>query len=84
LATGEREGSPEGGVHGGTARLEGNGGEGRRPVVEVDGSRFRKVVRTRAVVGATSTDHVGGRRRLVPVTPSQQKQMVAQRRVARG
>jgi hypothetical protein len=73
LATGEREGSPEGGVHGGTARLEGNGGEGRRPVVEVDGSRFRNVVRTRAVVGVPSIERIGGRRRLVLVRPSQQK-----------
>jgi hypothetical protein len=52
---------------------EGNDGEGRRPVVEVSGSRLGKVVGTRAVIGAASTEHVGGRRRLVPVTPSQRK-----------
>jgi hypothetical protein len=64
LVTGEGGGSPEGGVHGGTARPEGNGGEGRRPVVEVGDSRLGKVVGTRAVVGAVSTERVGGQRQL--------------------
>jgi hypothetical protein len=84
LATGERGGSPEGSVHGGAAQPEGNGGEGRRPVVEVGGSRLGKVVRTRAVIGAASTECAGGQRRLVPVTPSQWKRAAARHRVARG
>jgi hypothetical protein len=52
LVTGEGGGSPEGSVHGGAARPEGNNGEGRRPVVEVGSSWLGKVVRTQAVVGA--------------------------------
>jgi hypothetical protein len=64
LVTGEGGGSPEGSFHGGMARPEGNNGEGRRPVVEVGGSRFRKVVETRAVIGVASMERVGGRRQL--------------------
>jgi hypothetical protein len=64
LVTGEGGGSPEGGVHGGTAQPEGNGGEGRRPVVEVGDSWLRKVVGTRTVIGVASTERVGGQRRL--------------------
>jgi hypothetical protein len=64
LVTGEGRGSPEGGFHRGTARPEGNGGDRRRPEVEVGDSRFGKVVGTRAVVGVASTERVGGRRRL--------------------
>jgi hypothetical protein len=64
LATDERGGSLEGGVHGGVTRPEGNDGEGRRPVVEVDSSRLGKVVGTRAVVGAASTERICGQRRL--------------------
>jgi hypothetical protein len=60
LVTGEGGGSLEGGFHGGVAWPEGNGGEGRRLVVEVGGSRFGKVVRTRAVVGVVLTERVGG------------------------
>jgi hypothetical protein len=54
LVTSEGGGSPEGSFHGGTTQPEGNGGEGRRPVVEVGGSRFGKVVGTLAVVGVAS------------------------------
>jgi hypothetical protein len=46
------------------AQPEGNDGEGWRSVVEVGGSRFRKVVGTRAVVGVASTECVSGWRRL--------------------
>jgi hypothetical protein len=60
LATGERGGSPEGSVHGGAARPEGNGGEGWRPVVEVSGSWPGKVVGTRVIVGAKLMERVGG------------------------
>jgi hypothetical protein len=67
---------------GGAARLEGNGGEGWHPVVGVSGSRLGKVVGTRAVIGATSMERVGDRRRLVPVTPSRRKWMAARCRVA--
>jgi hypothetical protein len=66
------------------ARPEGNVGDGQRPVVEVGGSRLGKLVGTRAVVGAASMERVCGRRRLVPVTPSRQKQMAARCRVAQG
>jgi hypothetical protein len=76
LATGERGGSLEGGVHGGATWPEGNGGEGWHPVVEVGGSRLRKVVRTRAVDRAASMERVSGRRRLVLVTPSWRKRAV--------
>jgi hypothetical protein len=48
----------------GAARSEGNGSEGRHPVVEVSGSRLGKVVGTRAVVGVASMESVGGQRRL--------------------
>jgi hypothetical protein len=51
LVSGEGVGSPEGGVHGGAAQSEGNGGEGRRLVVD-----------TRALVGAASMERAGGRR----------------------
>jgi hypothetical protein len=61
LATNERVGSPEGGVHRGAARLEGNDSEGRHPVVVVSGSRFWKVVGTQAVVGVTSMEREGSR-----------------------
>jgi hypothetical protein len=54
LVTGEGGGSPEGGFHGGVARPEGKGGEGRHPMVEVGGSWF----------GVASTECVDGRRRL--------------------
>jgi hypothetical protein len=64
LVTGEGGGSPEGGVHGGTAQPEGNDSKGWRSVVEVDGSRLEKAVRTHAVVGAASMEHVGGWRQL--------------------
>jgi hypothetical protein len=84
LATDERGGSLEGGVHGGVAQPEGNDGEGRCPVVEVYDSWLRKVVGTQAVIWAASTERVGGQRRLVPVTPSRWKQTVARRRVTRG
>jgi hypothetical protein len=55
LVTSEGGGSLEGNFHGGTAQPEGNGGEGRRPVVKVGGSQFGKVVGTRAVIGVAST-----------------------------
>jgi hypothetical protein len=64
LVTSEGGGSPEGGFHGGVARPEGNGGEGRRPVVQVGGSWFGKVVGTWAVVGVALMERIGGRRRL--------------------
>jgi hypothetical protein len=64
LVSSEGGGSPEGGVHGGAAWPEGNGGEGRCPVVEVGGSRLGKMVGTRAVVGAASAECVSGQRRL--------------------
>jgi hypothetical protein len=41
------------------ARPEGNDGEGRCPVVVVNGSRFRMVVETRAVVGVASIERKG-------------------------
>jgi hypothetical protein len=41
---------------GGTARPEGNDGEGWRPMVVVGGLQFRKVVGTRVVVGVASTE----------------------------
>jgi hypothetical protein len=50
LVIAEGRGSPEGGVHRGTTRLEGNGGGGQRPVVGVG--------------GVASKESVGGRRRL--------------------
>jgi hypothetical protein len=62
LVTGEEGGSPEGGFHGGTEWAEGNGSEGWRPVVEVGGSWFGKVVGTRAVVGVALTECVCVRR----------------------
>jgi hypothetical protein len=60
LVAGEGGGSPEGGVHGGAAWPEENCGEGWRPVVEVGGSRLGKMVETRAVIGAASTERVSG------------------------
>jgi hypothetical protein len=62
LVTSEGGGSLEGSFNDGAARPEGNGSEGRRLVVEVGGPRFRKVVKTRAVIGVASTERVGGRR----------------------
>jgi hypothetical protein len=72
--TGELGGLPHGGVHRGVARPEGNGGEGRRSVVEVDGSWLRKVVETRAVIGAAATKHIGGRRWLGSGSHLEQRQ----------
>jgi hypothetical protein len=45
-----------GGFHGDAARPKGNGGDGWRPVVVVDASRFRKVARIRAVVRVALTE----------------------------
>jgi hypothetical protein len=64
LVTGEGGGSPEGGFHKGAARPKGNGGEGRRSVVEVGDWRFKKVVGTRAVArrwSATARQGIYGR-----------------------
>jgi hypothetical protein len=62
--TGEGGGSLEVDFHRGATRSEGNIGEGRRLVVDVDGSPLRKVVRTQAVIGAASMERFCGRRRL--------------------
>jgi hypothetical protein len=60
----------------GASRSEGNDGEGRHPMVEVGGSRLRKVVETRAVVGAASTERVGGWRWLGGGRRLEQRQMM--------
>jgi hypothetical protein len=64
LVSSEGGGSPKGGVHGGAARPKGNDREGRRPVVEVGGSRLGKVVGTWVIVGVASTERVSGQRQL--------------------
>jgi hypothetical protein len=79
LVTDEGGGPPQGGVHGGAARPEGNGGEGRRPVLEVGGSRLGKVVGTRAVIGAASTERVRGQRLLGSGRRLEQRQTVGGR-----
>jgi hypothetical protein len=79
LVTNEGGGPPQGGVHGGVAQPEGNGGEGRRPVLEVGGSRLGKVVGTRAVIGAASTERVRGQRLLGSGRRLEQRQMVGGR-----
>jgi hypothetical protein len=52
----ERRAHRMGGFHGDAARPKGNGGDGWRPVVVVDASRFRKVARIRAVVRVALTE----------------------------
>jgi mRNA-degrading endonuclease toxin of MazEF toxin-antitoxin module len=59
--TSERRAHRRGSFHGEMARPEGNDGEGRRPVVVVDSSRFRKVTGARVVVGVASTEREGSR-----------------------
>jgi hypothetical protein len=59
--TSQRRAHWRGSFHGGAARPEGNGGEGRRSVVVVGSSRFEKVAGARAVVGVASMKREGSR-----------------------
>jgi hypothetical protein len=59
--TSERRAHQRGSFHGGVARSEGNGGEGRRPVVVVGSSRFGKVVGAWVVIGVVSTEQEDSR-----------------------
>jgi hypothetical protein len=59
--TSERRAHRTGSFHRGTARPEGNIGEGRRLVVVVGSSWFGKMVEAQAAVGAASMEWEGSR-----------------------
>jgi hypothetical protein len=57
----ERRAHRRGSFHGGAARSEGNGGQGRCPVVVVGSSQYGKVLGARAVAGVASMEREGSR-----------------------